>query len=35
VYWAAGMAGAAVAAIWNFFTTASVTWGPAHNGRRR
>jgi dolichol-phosphate mannosyltransferase len=27
VYWAAGMTGAAVAAIWNFFTTASLTWG--------
>ena len=27
VYWAAGMMGAVVAAIWNFFTTASLTWG--------
>jgi dolichol-phosphate mannosyltransferase len=26
-YWAAGMAGALVAALWNFFTTASFTWG--------
>jgi len=26
-YWAAGTAGAVVAAIWNFFTTASFTWG--------
>lgn len=26
-YWAAGLAGALVAALWNFFTTASVTWG--------
>ena len=26
-YWAAGLAGALVAAIWNFFTTASFTWG--------
>jgi dolichol-phosphate mannosyltransferase len=26
-YWAAGIAGALLAAIWNFFTTASVTWG--------
>lgn len=26
-YWLAGLAGALVAAIWNFFTTASVTWG--------
>ena len=28
-YWLAGLVGAAVAALWNFFTTASVTWGPA------
>lgn len=27
VYWAAGLIGALVAAVWNFFTTASVTWG--------
>jgi hypothetical protein len=27
VYWVAGMAGALVAAVWNFFTTASLTWG--------
>jgi dolichol-phosphate mannosyltransferase len=27
VYWFAGLAGALVAAIWNFLTTASVTWG--------
>ena len=26
-YWAAGMAGALIAALWNFFTTASFTWG--------
>ena len=26
-YWLAGLAGAVVAAVWNFFTTASVTWG--------
>lgn len=26
-YWLAGLAGALVAAVWNFFTTASVTWG--------
>ena len=31
-YWAAGLSGAGVAAVWNFFTTASVTWGP---GRAR
>jgi dolichol-phosphate mannosyltransferase len=33
-YWAAGMTGALVAAIWNFFTTASFTWGGASAGRR-
>jgi dolichol-phosphate mannosyltransferase len=33
-YWAAGMAGALVAAIWNFFTTASVTWGGGSNAAR-
>jgi dolichol-phosphate mannosyltransferase len=33
VYWAAGMAGAAVAAVWNFFTTASLTWGGQHANR--
>jgi dolichol-phosphate mannosyltransferase len=27
VYWLAGLAGAVVASVWNFFTTASVTWG--------
>jgi dolichol-phosphate mannosyltransferase len=26
-YWAAGLAGALLAALWNFFTTASFTWG--------
>ena len=26
-YWVAGLVGAAVAALWNFLTTASVTWG--------
>ncbi len=26
-YWLAGLAGAVIAAVWNFFTTASVTWG--------
>ncbi len=26
-YWSAGLAGAMVAALWNFFTTASWTWG--------
>ncbi|HYN13796.1 MAG TPA: glycosyltransferase family 2 protein [Burkholderiales bacterium] len=29
-YWAAGMAGAVIAAVWNFFTTASLTWGGAN-----
>jgi dolichol-phosphate mannosyltransferase len=33
-YWAAGMTGAVVAAIWNFFTTASFTWGGPSAGRR-
>jgi len=33
-YWAAGMAGAVVAAVWNFFTTASLTWGGPSAGRR-
>jgi dolichol-phosphate mannosyltransferase len=33
-YWAAGMAGAVVAAVWNFFTTASVTWGGSSGVRR-
>jgi dolichol-phosphate mannosyltransferase len=28
-YWVAGLAGAVIAAVWNFFTTASVTWGEA------
>ena len=26
-YWAAGLAGALIASLWNFFTTASFTWG--------
>ncbi|HXM81091.1 MAG TPA: glycosyltransferase family 2 protein [Burkholderiales bacterium] len=33
-YWAAGLAGALVAALWNFFTTASFTWGGSSAGRR-
>lgn len=33
-YWAAGLVGALVAALWNFFTTASFTWG-AVGARRR
>jgi dolichol-phosphate mannosyltransferase len=32
-YWAAGAAGALVAAIWNFFTTASLTWGGPTAGK--
>jgi dolichol-phosphate mannosyltransferase len=28
-YWIAGVAGALIAALWNFFTTASFTWGGA------
>jgi dolichol-phosphate mannosyltransferase len=34
VYWAAGLAGALIAAFWNFFTTASFTWGGAAAPRR-
>jgi len=30
-YWGAGLAGAAVAALWNFLTTAAVTWGPVED----
>src|SRR5207244_714980 len=26
-YWVAGLGGASIAALWNFFTTASFTWG--------
>ena len=33
-YWAAGLAGALVAALWNFFTTASFTWGASASGKR-
>jgi dolichol-phosphate mannosyltransferase len=33
-YWAAGMAGALIAAVWNFFTTASVTWGGSRGEKR-
>lgn len=33
-YWAAGIAGALVAALWNFFTTASFTWGGPGAGKR-
>jgi dolichol-phosphate mannosyltransferase len=33
-YWLAGLAGALTAALWNFFTTASFTWGPAPAKKR-
>lgn len=33
-YWTAGLAGALVAALWNFFTTASFTWGGSSAGKR-
>jgi dolichol-phosphate mannosyltransferase len=33
-YWVAGLAGAVIAALWNFFTTASLTWGEASNLKR-
>jgi dolichol-phosphate mannosyltransferase len=33
-YWAAGLAGALIAALWNFFTTASFTWGASAPGKR-
>lgn len=32
-YWLAGFAGAAIAAVWNFMTTASVTWGSPRTGK--
>ena len=34
VYWAAGLAGALIAALWNFFTTASFTWGASAAAKR-
>ena len=33
-YWLAGLAGALIAALWNFFTTASFTWGSRPAARR-
>lgn len=33
-YWAAGLVGALVAALWNFFTTASFTWGGSVPAKR-
>jgi dolichol-phosphate mannosyltransferase len=32
-YWLAGLGGAVVAALWNFFTTASFTWGGSREGK--
>jgi len=32
-YWVAGLSGAVVAAVWNFFTTASLTWGAARENK--
>lgn len=33
-YWIAGLAGAVIAALWNFFTTASFTWGGSTAAKR-
>ncbi|MGH8704125.1 MAG: glycosyltransferase [Burkholderiales bacterium] len=33
-YWVAGLGGALIAAFWNFFTTASFTWGGSAAARR-
>lgn len=33
-YWIAGLCGALVAALWNFYTTASFTWGGSSAGKR-
>ena len=33
-YWIAGLGGAVIAALWNFFTTASFTWGGSTAARR-
>jgi len=33
-YWLAGLGGAVIAALWNFFTTASFTWGGSTAARR-
>ncbi len=33
-YWLAGLSGALIASLWNFFTTASFTWGGAAAPRR-
>jgi dolichol-phosphate mannosyltransferase len=34
-YWGAGLCGAVVAALWNFFMTASLTWGGSAAAKRR
>jgi len=33
-YWLAGLGGALIAALWNFFTTASFTWGGSREEKR-
>jgi len=33
-YWVAGLGGAVIAALWNFFTTASFTWGGTNAAKR-
>lgn len=33
-YWVAGLAGALIAALWNFYTTASFTWGAVSANKR-
>jgi len=33
-YWAAGLTGALIAAVWNFLTTASLTWGGTTRDKR-
>jgi dolichol-phosphate mannosyltransferase len=33
-YWVAGLVGAVVASLWNFFTTASFTWGGSNAVKR-
>jgi dolichol-phosphate mannosyltransferase len=34
-YWVAGLAGAGIAAVWNFYTTASLTWGAEGSRKAR
>jgi len=33
-YWVAGLGGALIAALWNFFMTASFTWGGSTAAKR-